>query len=73
MVAYRERGVAQSVVLIDLIKKIYLVVFRVFFIENALSVFFAPRLVIMKFVIEQVVVLRLGDIAFFAHDLPKQK
>jgi hypothetical protein len=67
---FKPLDIAVSVLLIYLIKKINVLVF---FIKNCLSVFFAPRRVIMEFMIEQVVVLGLWNISFFAHDLPKQK
>ena len=59
---------ACSILLINLIQIIDLLILVVICIENALSVGFGPRFVIMEFVIEQVVVLGLGDISFFAHD-----
>ncbi len=58
-------NIAVSVVLIYLIKKINVIIF---FINNCLSVFFDPRLIIMEFMIEQMIVLWLGNISFFAHD-----
>jgi hypothetical protein len=67
---YLRLDFAVSVLLIYLIKKINVIIL---FVKNCLSVFFDPWLVIMEFMIEQMVVLRLGNISFFAHDLPKQK
>lgn len=62
-----------SVLLIYLIKKINVIICFAFFVKNCLSVFFAPWFVIMEFVIEQVVVLGLGNISFFAHNLSNPK
>jgi len=56
--------------LIYLIKKINVII--IFFINKCLSVFFDPRLIIMELMIEQMIVLWLGNISFFAHDLPIQ-
>ncbi len=61
---------AVSVLLIYLIKKINVILF---FVKNCLSVLFAPWLLIMEFVIEQVVVLGLGNISFFAHKFSNQQ
>ena len=65
---------ACSLLLINLIQIINLIILVVVVrIENALSVRFGPRFVIMEFVIEQVVVLGLGDISFFAHGFSDQQ
>ena len=65
---------ACSLLLINLIQIINLIILVVVVrIENALSVRFGPRFVIMEFVIEQVVVLGLRDISFFAHGFSDQQ
>ena len=64
---------AGSLLLINLIQIINLIILVVIRIKNALSISFAPGFVIMEFVIEQVVVLGLGDISFFAHGFSNQQ